>query len=166
MIPWLEWWISSSLLHAHSEVPGALWHLWHSTRRAHELSLSSGWSEGLRLYGFSLSSQVTGSCLWGPREVAALRTDQFSVSMKPLRTWNMKTYMLHAILSFSLLSPCRMQLETEEAEGRGDKTHWPILSFPTLPYLTFLLPDSLQIVALLMLQVHLNIQTMLPHSDL
>lgn len=90
----------------------------------HKLSLSSGWSEGLGFRSFSLSSQITRcSCLWGPREVAALRTGWSVRAWSPSATWNMKTHMILVMLSSSLLSPCNwMQLETE-AEGRGEKTH-------------------------------------------
>lgn len=37
MIPQLQWWISSSLLYVHFRVTGALWHLWHGTRRTQAL---------------------------------------------------------------------------------------------------------------------------------
>lgn len=78
---------------------------------------------------------------------------------RPLATWNTsKACTILVVLSSSSLAAWRVQLEAEEADARGEKTHWWKLSFTTPSYLPSLLPDSSQLVPLLVLQVFLNIQ--------
>lgn len=84
----------------------------------HMLSLSSDWSEGLRVCGLSLCYQITlCSCLAGPREVAALKSGLFSMKMKPLSNLEREK---------DLYDPCHplLQLTFSLQGATGDTRGW------------------------------------------
>lgn len=161
MIPKLHWWISSSLLCLRFNVIGALWRLWHGTLRGHAvLELGLEWGPQTSwLQPFLSDHTHTDRACEDPERWLLSGLPCSGGARSPSATWNISdTHTVLAMLSSSSLSAWRMQVETEGADARGEKTHWWMPSFRTPSYLPSLLHDSLQLVPLLVLQVFLNIQ--------